>query len=272
MTTISSSYTFTSDGSPAADEHHNLLARICDAQTQRLLRELHLRGKHCLEAGAGAGSIALWLATQVGPSGCVLATDLNPMPIRPHSRLKVLQHDIVGEPVPESGWDLIHARLLLEHLPQRRQVLNRLVGALNPHGVLVVEDWDLTWSHGRVLNAPNFDAADLFERYQDTLWRIFGEAGVDHAWASRAPKTMIEAGLENVTAHYHCQSWPGGTAGTKLIAGGIDLLQDKLVDHGLTIPELERVRELMADPTMVIRTPPMVSTIGHQSHSPRSRS
>ena len=32
----------------------------------------------CLEVGAGAGSIARWLAEQVGPHGRVLATDLNP--------------------------------------------------------------------------------------------------------------------------------------------------------------------------------------------------
>ncbi len=276
MTTVAPSYTFTPDGSPAAskatDEHHNLLAAICDTQTRHLLHQLHLRGRHCLEVGAGAGSVAAWLATQVGPAGCVLATDLHPRPTVDHPRLKVIRHDIVAEPVPDGAWDLIHVRLLLQHLPERREILDRLVAALNSHGVLVVEDWDLTWSHGRVLSAPDTVATELFERFQDTLWHIFAEAGVDHAWASRVPQAMIEAGLQDVTAHIGCRSWAGGTAGTRLLAGDIGLLKDKLLDHGLSSEELDRVRELMADPTMVIRTPPMVSTIGYQPHSLRSRS
>ncbi len=271
MTTAAPSYTFTPDGSPAANEHHNLLAAICDTQTRQLLHQLGLRGRHCLEVGAGVGSVAGWLATQVGPGGCVLATDLHPRPTVDHPRLRVICHDIVAEPVPDGAWDLIHVRLVLQHLPERREVLDRLVAALNPHGVLVVEDWDLTWRHGRVLSAPDAVATDLFERYQDTLWRIFAEAGVDHAWASRAHSAMVGAGLEDISTHIYSRSWAGGTPGTKLLAGDIDLVTTKLLDHGLTTEELDRVRELMADPAMVIRTPPMVSTIGHQPHSrPRS--
>ena len=34
-------------------------------------------GWRCLEVGAGAGSIARWLRTRVGPTGSVLATDIN---------------------------------------------------------------------------------------------------------------------------------------------------------------------------------------------------
>src|SRR5438045_4173301 len=34
-------------------------------------------GWRCLEVGAGAGSVARWLAAAVGPTGRVLATDLD---------------------------------------------------------------------------------------------------------------------------------------------------------------------------------------------------
>src|ERR1700740_2592078 len=37
-----------------------------------------LAGARCLEVGAGAGSVARWLAAQAGPSGQVIATDTNP--------------------------------------------------------------------------------------------------------------------------------------------------------------------------------------------------
>ena len=35
-------------------------------------------GWACWEIGAGGGSIARWLAEQVGPTGSVLATDIDP--------------------------------------------------------------------------------------------------------------------------------------------------------------------------------------------------
>ena len=37
-----------------------------------------VRAAHCLEVGAGGGSIAHWLCQAVGPTGRVLATDIDP--------------------------------------------------------------------------------------------------------------------------------------------------------------------------------------------------
>lgn len=51
-------------------------------------------------------------------------------------------HDIVKDPLPAHSFDLIHARLVLAHLPARDQVLPRLVASLRPGGWLVVEDFD----------------------------------------------------------------------------------------------------------------------------------
>ena len=49
---------------------------------------------------------------------------------------------VVNDPLEASSFELVHARLLLEHLPQRDQVLQKLVRALRPRGWLVVEDVD----------------------------------------------------------------------------------------------------------------------------------
>jgi hypothetical protein len=42
-------------------------------------------GWACWEIGAGGGSIARWLAERVGPTGSVLATDIDPGSSRPPS-------------------------------------------------------------------------------------------------------------------------------------------------------------------------------------------
>ena len=56
-----------------------LLQERYDARTFGRLTALgSLAGAVCLEVGAGAGSVARWLAVQAGSSGRVVATDADP--------------------------------------------------------------------------------------------------------------------------------------------------------------------------------------------------
>src|SRR5206468_403259 len=51
---------------------------LFDPASIRYLEELGVSGGwHCLEVGCGAGGLALWLADRVGPSGRVVAIDLD---------------------------------------------------------------------------------------------------------------------------------------------------------------------------------------------------
>ena len=112
------------------------------------IRHLEDRGVseswRCLEVGGGGGSITAWLANRVGPTGHVLVTDVDPRFLEPLSaqNVEVRKHNIVTDPLPNATFDLIHARLVLIHLPEREKVLARLVSALKPGGWLVDEDFD----------------------------------------------------------------------------------------------------------------------------------
>ena len=57
-------------------------------------------GTRCLEVGAGGGSVAFWLAEQVGQSGVVVATDLETdfleSEASSHPGMEVLRHDITA--------------------------------------------------------------------------------------------------------------------------------------------------------------------------------
>lgn len=44
------------------------------------------------------------------------------------------------EPLPEAAFDLVHARLVLMHLPEREQALARMISALKPAGWLIDEE------------------------------------------------------------------------------------------------------------------------------------
>jgi trans-aconitate methyltransferase len=47
-----------------------------------------------------------------------------------------------------TGFDLVHARWLVEWLPNKRQALTRMVAALRPGGVLLVEEPDFVTIFG----------------------------------------------------------------------------------------------------------------------------
>jgi SAM-dependent methyltransferase len=141
----SAGFTYALDNSSReAPARFDALSGIYDRDT---IRHLQDRGVgecwRCLEVGGG-GSITAWLANRVGPTGGVLVTDIDPRFLEPLSaqNVEVREHNIVTDPLPEAAFDLIHARLVLIHLPEREKVLARLVSALKPGGWLVDEDFD----------------------------------------------------------------------------------------------------------------------------------
>lgn len=128
-------------------ERLGLLERIEDARSQRHLAALGIqRGWRCLEVGAGHGSIAGWLAEQVGPQGRVVATDLNPRFLTEFTlpNVEVRRHDIRTDPLEPGTYDLAHCRAVLVHLPEPHLVVRRMVAALRSGGWLLVEEGDLS--------------------------------------------------------------------------------------------------------------------------------
>ena len=104
------------------------VGRVCDRGTIGHLETLRVAtGWRCLEIGADSDRIAGWLHARVSPSGRVVSTDLLPT-----------------HPLEPGAFDLVHARLVLTHLADRRAALASMVAALAPGGWLLVEDAD--WS------------------------------------------------------------------------------------------------------------------------------
>src|SRR6266700_2891082 len=60
------------------------LSELFDDGTIRHLEKCGMsRGWQCLEVGGGGGSIASWMADRVGPTGHILATDIDPCFLEP---------------------------------------------------------------------------------------------------------------------------------------------------------------------------------------------
>src|SRR5947209_2530487 len=92
------------------------LAALDDADTLRHLLDRSIGpGWSCLEVGAGGGPIAAWLSDRVGPTGRVVATDLDTQFVERFRRanMEIWRHDVSCDPLPEAAFDLVHTRLVL---------------------------------------------------------------------------------------------------------------------------------------------------------------
>ncbi|KKK00566.1 methyltransferase [Micromonospora sp. HK10] len=256
-------YTF-DNGSPEAVPQLRALEAFLDPITARRIGPPVLApGAACWEIGAGGGSVARSLARAVGPTGRVLATDIDVTHLTPTGNLDVRRHDVRSDPTPGDAFDLVHARLVLLHLPERRRVLASLAGALAPGGWLVVEEFDCT-APLRVLTAPSDDAAKLFAQVTDAMLGVLQGHGADLAWAQDVHAELVSAGLVEVDTVTHSQSWPGGSFGASLYGTNSRQLEPELLDAGLSPGQLEAFRKLLRDPAFAVMSYQFVSTRGRR--------
>jgi SAM-dependent methyltransferase len=255
-------YVFDND-SVHAREQHQCLAQMLDPMTTARLAQTGVAdGWHCLEVGAGGGSVARWLARRVTPSGSVLATDIKPGHIPAAAGLEVAQHDVVRDPLPEATFDLIHARLVLLHLSERRAVLDRLIRALRPGGWLQLDEWDITY--GPALLMPDARARELYETFLATKARLFDTAGGDVAWGRQVASAMHDAGLVDIDPAPRLELWHAGSAGVRLLIHHTFHLRDQFVKAGMTDQQLAAVRQLLTDPILRVTSPVIYSVQGRR--------
>jgi SAM-dependent methyltransferase len=163
-------------------------------------------GWRCLDAGAGGGSFARWLASRVGESGSVVAADIDTRLIEDLAapNLEVRQMDLTTDELEIGEFDLVHTRLFLIHVPAREQVLRRLVAALRPGGILMVEEDDVY----PILGTATGD----YRAGWDAFLAVTSEAGVDPVWARVLPERLDQLGLHGVDAAVDTQFFRGGSA------------------------------------------------------------
>ncbi|GAA1248181.1 methyltransferase domain-containing protein [Kitasatospora nipponensis] len=238
-------YPFDGHADHAAAQLDWLRAAYDPFTTERLAATGLRAGWHCLEIGAGNGSVAHWLADRVAPTGSVLATDLVPHRVPARPGMRVERHDIVHDPLPEGRFDLVHVRLVLQHLPRRAAVLAKLRGALRPGGVLQVDEFDV--SYGPVLTAPDEDSARLYERFLAAKQRALEASGARVVWGRECPAELVAAGFTEVDPQPRITLWRAGHPGLELLVSHTHSLRERLLAAGLSEQDLVEVRAVMRD-------------------------
>jgi SAM-dependent methyltransferase len=234
---------------------------LLDPGTLALIERLGVgQGARCLEIGAGGGSIAAWLCARVGPQGAVTATDLDTryLDALTEPNLTVRKHDITTEALDERAFDFVHARLVLEHLPQREAALERIVRALRPGGKLLLEAVDY------VSAVPvSTLGAEEHARSQAVRLREFTKSGLDAEYGRRLPSTLRAAGLNDVGNEGRVWVMEGGSAGARWFRLSMEQVRPRLTGEGKLRPdEIDRMLTLFDDPAWAAFSPIILSAWG----------
>jgi SAM-dependent methyltransferase len=249
-----------------AGQRFTSLEACLDPATIRHLEAIGVaEGWHCLEVGGGGGSIARWLSGRVGDTGRVLATDINPHFLEGsrQGNLEIRMHDIVRDDLPVGEFDLVHARLVLIHLPERGQVVERLVAALKPGGWIVLDEFDVERTPLTV--HADRPAQALVEKVESALYRVFEEAGADLGWGHKVFGVFREAKLADVGAEAAAWMWPGGSPGSHLRRANCDQLEAAMLASGaVTRADVDAYRGLLTDPGVSFPSYCLISTWGRR--------
>jgi SAM-dependent methyltransferase len=222
-------------------------------------------GWRCLEVGAGAGSIAVWLARTVAPTGQVLATDIDTRFLEDVKEpgLEVLRHDITADELPAPDFDLAHARLVLQHLGQRRRAVERMVGAVVPGGWVLVEELDFVTS-----SASYPEGGRDFERVERAVHGLLAHTGFEPDLGRLLPTLLEDAGMVDVENEGSLSVVAGGSPGALWQRMTFEALGPRLIDAGLIGKrELKGAMALLEDPAFSLMMPVLMAARGRKPPS-----
>lgn len=204
-----------SKDNPDEFERLRLLEAWGDPDTHTVMRTIGLRPAwRCLEIGAGAGSVARWLAGQCS-AGSVIAVDIDtrygasgdslggaagepaggsagePAGGSAPGNLEWRTADIGSIDFPAGSFELVHSRVTFCHLPEREAMVATAAGWLAPGGWLVIGDPMCMPAAGSV-----HQPIRRFFGALETAWRAQGSDMT--TWAQTIPSQLARVGLRDI--------------------------------------------------------------------------
>ena len=221
-----------------------LLEQCLDPITTRSLDAIGVEpGWRCLELGGGGGSVTRMLCDRVGPAGRVAAVDLDTRFLEEidTENLDVHRHNVLTDGLPGDAYDLVHARMLLMHLPTREKFVEEMAGVLRPGGWLLVEDMDV------------FPFAELAEGAFAEVWdkviRSLDKVNATAKFGRELPDLFDRAGLEDVEPVCQVPVFRGDTHFSAMFEASAVQMRPVLAASGLTDELMAEFAREMADPT-----------------------
>jgi SAM-dependent methyltransferase len=247
-----------------AGQRFDALSVLFNPSTFRHAQALGLApGWRVWEVGAGSPSVPAYFTEQVGAKGYVLATDIDTSWLDTGTPgYEIRRHDVGSEPPPAGPFDLVHARLVLVHVPARGQALTTMVAALRPGGWLLLEEADPAL---QPLVCPDESGAEqeLANKVKRGFRTLLAQRGVDLAYGRTLPRLLRDAGLIQVKADAYFPM--GGPACTELERATVEQVREPLIAAGIaTETELRAHLFNVATDRLDLATSPMVTAWGRK--------
>jgi SAM-dependent methyltransferase len=243
MITQMGGYAF--DTSSAEERDRLALLEECyDPATIALLEGLGVAtGWHCLQVGAGSGSIAFWLRDRVGRTGRVVAIDLDTRFVENEPGIEPRRADVLMGDLGSDEFDLVHCRALLHHLPGRQvEAVSRMAGRMRCGGTLVADE---------PYFGPMFASATAG---WVSTWRAYCAAmsSTDYEWAVGLAAALQEAALVEIKTAGRAELLQGGTPGAELLRLSLEAVRERLPSGHDIEGAIRRLRDPAAfEPGMV---------------------
>ena len=192
---------------PQERERLRQLEEFFDPLTQANIESVGIQpGWYCLEAGGGGGSVAEWLAWRVGPTGRVLVTDLETRFLERLAgpTIEVRQHRLGHDPLPKNVFNLVHARAVMEHQPDRMPALEQIYQCLRPGGWVVLESADFS-----ALGASRPQHTALFDRVWALLKTVMEARGFSWSCGRHLSHELEQVGFVDVSFEGRMFEWGG---------------------------------------------------------------
>jgi SAM-dependent methyltransferase len=171
--------------------------------------------------------------------------------------IEVRRVDIRTDELPRNEFDLVHARLVLEHLAERRQILDRLAAALRPGGWLVIEDYD--WTSFGVEGADR-----QLERVTEAILSFMQRSGYEPHYGRHVVADIAAAGLTDVRGEGSARVIDSDSPGFDFFRLSFESMRDTVVDAGLISAEDADATAARVGENTRIFTPIMMAGIGRR--------
>ena len=239
-----------------------LLHRVYGSGTERLLSDAGLAsGMRVTDIGCGIGTVALWMAQQVGAAGSVVCVDKSPEQLAlarcsatesGYTNMTFLEASAEHIDLPSDSFDLVYCRFLLDHLIDPQAAVIEMRRLLRPNGVLVTETLDLG---GIATDPPDPTYADEVRLMSE----ISAARGIDGASGMKVHRLLRAAGLADIEVRLNQPAYLRGEE-KRFWEYSIAESKGALVGHGFCALEVveRRVREIQRvnlDETVLVALP-----------------
>lgn len=223
-----------------------------------------VNGWRCWEVGAGGPALVRMIAGRVGGSGHVLATDIDDAWTKEAAsqNIEVREHDVAHDSPPDELFDLVHARLVLVHVPERERAFRNMISALKPGGWLVLEDADPALQPLSCIDAYGHEQ-ELANKIRQGFRALLSKRGADISFGRKLPRMFRDAGMVDIAAEAYFPIALPDCAPLEIAT--IRMIRSDLLSSGIaTTDEIEQHLENVQAGKLDLSQPPMISVRGRK--------